>query len=159
MSQPTFLLADCTNFLDLAVERHLLKFLIGRYGTRYIVRQKTVLGMMAMEFSRKRNYSKKIKDVPNGNYRLYFTYNEMRHYHLDISKKKKNLIIKILDAMMREDMVSYIDTSVSRTKNARQSLKEWMNRYDILESDLNFDSMYQYYKRSKNFNIKKMKSA
>ena len=159
MKSDIFFEPHYTNFLDLAMESHLLKFLRVRYGQKYIVRQKSVLGMMVMEFSRKRNYLKKIQPPKKGVYRIYFTYTELRHYHLDLSKKKKDLIIKTMDALMREDMVFYIDTSVVRTQNARESLREWMARYDILESDLNFDSMYQYYKRSKNFKIKNIKSA
>lgn len=159
MKKQTFFEPHYTNFLDLEVSPHLLKFLTVRYGQQYIVRQKSALGMMVIQLCRKRNYLRKNKEVQPGHYRLLFTYTEMRHYHLDMSRKKKQLLINILESIMREHMVSYVDVSVLRTQNARQSLKEWMDHYKILDVELNFESMYMYYRRSKKNGIKKIKNT
>lgn len=159
MNIDIFFLNDYTNFLDLAVSPHLLKFLRVRYGNHYVVRQKSALGIMVMQLCRKRNYPRKQKVLKTGHYRLLFTYTEMRHYHLDMSNKKKQILINMLDSIMRDHMVSYVDVSVLRTQNARQSLKEWMDHYNILDVELNFESMYMYYRRSKKEGIKKIKIA
>lgn len=135
--------------IKIPVKPYVKKYLIGRYGKQHTITKSSFLGFLVYDrlnkdFDPKTEY-KGLDDV----YEVELTNWVFKSQGHSVSKNQLLAIGHALYLLFREDCFEYVESEQTKAGNATKALKEFLNKYEIREDDLKFETIYRDYKRKK----------
>ena len=138
------------------VEKHVLKYLVKRYGSAHIATKKTLLGSLVL-IALEKTYVKPDTRVEN-----YFHYSVLiPEYYINVighslPRNTQQHLGECCTKLFNMAMFEYVDNEVWTGKKALPTLKRFLNRYGITEDDMKFESLYRAYQRHCDDKIKQI---
>lgn len=135
--------------IRIPVKPFVKKYLKTRYGDTHTISKSSFLGFLIYDrlnkdFDPKCDY-KGMDDI----YEVELTNWMFKNQGHTISKQHLNALGHALYLLFREDCFAYVDSERLNFGTATRALKEFLNKYNIREDDLKFESIYRDYKRKK----------
>lgn len=145
--------------ITIPVKPHIKKYISVRYGVEHTLTKKSLLGILLF------NILDKKTPRPSQNFTVFsekYTIQISKQYFyergFEISKRKKQFLAICLEKLFIEDFYSHIDISVSKMGlTAAESMRFFLDQYEITENEVKYESLYKKYQRHCNFKIKSKK--
>lgn len=141
--------------LQIPVKPFVLHWLINRYGEKYRVSKKNLIGILLLELLNKK-VIKPDHDQPKG-YNYYIEIPELyvNTKGFNIDAKKIKLLGRCLDRLFYEDFYNFVDNELIKGGlSAYQAVSLFLEINNITEREAKLESMYRSYQRYSGENIR-----
>lgn len=141
------------------VEPHVRKYLIKRYGSAHIATRKTLLGSLVLT-SLEKTYVKQDKRIePLYKYSVLIPEYYVNVIGHTLPRNTQQHLGECCTKLFNMAMFEFVDNEVWAGAKAMPTLKRFLNRYEITEDDMKFESLYRAYQRHCDDKIKQRISA
>jgi hypothetical protein len=138
--------------INIPVKPHIKKYISVRYGNEHTLTKKSLLGILIFNI-----LDKKTKKPEQGfadhteKYVIQISQQYFYEKGFTITLRKRRFLAICLEKLFMEDFYAYIDISVSKmNSSAAEAMRIFLNKYDISENEVKFDSLYRAYLRHSN---------
>lgn len=146
--------------ISIPVKPYVKKYLVKRYGLAHQITKRSFIGLLIIQFLDKDT------SVPDDSFELKEKYDVViseRYFNINgfsLSPSRLRFLGKCLEQLFFEDFYDDIDKDLAKNQfNAYQSVKFFLDYYNINESEIKLESMYRNYQRYSKENIKEKKKS
>lgn len=145
--------------VNIPVKPHIKKYVSVRYGNEHTLTKKSLLGVLIFGvLDKKVPKPDRSFDDHTEKYTIQISESYFNERGFEIPLRKRRFLAVCLEKLFIEDFYAYIDISVSKMGiTAAQSMRVFLEQYEISENDVKFESMYKNYQRHCDFKIKSKK--
>lgn len=147
--------------ISIPVQRHVKKWLCGRFGEQHIVTKKSAIGLMILQvLDKKIEKPKKLAEDYPERYQIVVTQRYFNIKGFEIGYNCRRLLSQLLERQFKDDLNSFVDMEIKRPNtNAYGAIRTFLNHYGINENDLKLESVYRNYQRYSNESITQKKQV
>jgi hypothetical protein len=142
--------------ISIPVKPHVKKYIEVKYGETHTLTTKSFLGLLLFNVLDK-NAPVLDHDFKNfgDQYEIKISRQYLYENGYNVSTVKRKFLSVCLEKLFVEEFYQFVDIHVSSIRlSAAQSIRLFLEKYNLTENEINYETMYKKYQRYSNFNIK-----
>ena len=138
------------------VKPHVKKFIEVKYGQTHTLTTKSYLGLLLFNVLDK-NAQPLDHDFKSfgDQYEIKISRQYLYEHGYNVSPVKRQFLSLCMERLFIEEFYEFVDIHVSSIGfGAAKSIRLFLEKYNLTENEINYETMYKKYQRYSNFNIK-----